>query len=101
MVLPTHQESYNPSKEYLLDEEEKKAWEEQDPEERTLHYLPKSHPNLRSVSAYEHSVQERFDRCLDLYLCPRLKKKRLAMTKEELLPKLPKPQELRPFPTAP
>ncbi|MFS7970362.1 putative BOP1 domain-containing protein [Helianthus anomalus] len=34
--------------------------------------------SLRSVPAYEKSVWETFDRCLDLYLFPRARKKRVA-----------------------
>ena len=34
--------------------------------------------SLRSVPAYESAVKESFDRCLDLYLCPRARKKRVS-----------------------
>lgn len=34
--------------------------------------------SLRSVPAYENAVKEGFDRCLDLYLCPRARKKRVS-----------------------
>lgn len=70
-----------------------------DPEDRPLNYTPESHDVLRHVPQYDNFIKERFERCLDLYLAPRLVKKRLNMTAEELLPKLPKPNELRPFPT--
>lgn len=33
---------------------------------------------LRSVPAYEKALREGFDRCLDLYLCPRTRKKRVS-----------------------
>ena len=62
-----------------------------DEEDRPMNYIPTAHPNLRSVSAYDRFINERFDRCLDLYLCPRLKKKRLNMEADQLMPKLPKP----------
>lgn len=45
------------------------------------------------------TVRERFERCLDLYLCPRTKRTRLDIDPESLVPKLPKPRELRPFPS--
>lgn len=39
--------------------------------------------SLRSVPAYEKAVQETFDRCLDLYLCPRVHKKRVRIGKND------------------
>ena len=48
---------------------------------------------------YSSFIKERFERCLDLYLCPRSKKKRINVDPQSLLPKLPKPQDLQPFPT--
>ncbi|KAL7471717.1 hypothetical protein ACHAXS_012015 [Conticribra weissflogii] len=98
---PGHAYSYNPPEEYLPNEEELKEWEELDPEDRPYgHFIPKKHPNLRSVGAYEHAVRERFERCLDLYLCPRAMKRRLNIDPESLVPSLPKASDLRPFPTA-
>ena len=98
---PGHAESYNPPDEYLPTEEEKKGWEEMDVKERPHGLLvPKKFPNLRSVGAYEHAVRERFERCLDLYLCPRLMKRRLNIDPESLVPSLPKASDLRPFPTS-
>lgn len=44
-------------------------------------------------------MNERFERCLDLYLCPRVVKQRLNVDPKSLLPQLPKPRELQPFPT--
>jgi ribosome biogenesis protein ERB1 len=48
---------------------------------------------------YEDFIKERFERCLDLYLCPRSRKKRINIDPESLVPKLPKPADLQPFPT--
>jgi ribosome biogenesis protein ERB1 len=98
---PGHAESYMPPDEYLPSEEEIKEWEDMEPKDRPHGLLvPKKFPNLRSVGAYEHSVREAFERCLDLYLCPRSMKRRLNIDPETLVPKLPKSQDLRPFPTA-
>ena len=47
---------------------------------------------------YEDFIKERFERCLDLYLCPRSRKKRINIDPESLVPKLPKPADLQPFP---
>lgn len=98
---PGHAESYIPPDEYLPTEEDLKEWEDLDPKDRPHGLLvPKKHKNLRSVGAYEFSVREAFERCLDLYLCPRIMKRRLNIDPESLVPKLPKASDLRPFPTA-
>lgn len=99
MALPGHAESYNPPPEYLLTEPEELAWQNQDPEERKLNFLPKRYSSLRLVPGYSNFIKEQFERCLDLYLCPRQRKMRMNVNPEDLIPKLPKPQELRPFPT--
>lgn len=52
------------------------------------------------VGAYAGLVKERFERCLDLYLCPRAFKRRLNIDPESLVPRLPRPRELKPFPNA-
>lgn len=96
--LPGHAESYNPPEEYLLTEEEKAAMEEQDPSERQYNFIPKKHSCLRHVAGYENFVKERYERCLDLYLCPRKLKRRLNIDPETLVPRLPRPRELRPYP---
>ncbi|KXZ47270.1 hypothetical protein GPECTOR_36g122 [Gonium pectorale] len=69
-----------------------------DPEDRPRQ-LPQSFPSLRAVPAYSEFIKERFERCLDLYLCPRVRRKRLDIKPEALVPQLPKPRDLQPFPT--
>ncbi|KZS98013.1 BOP1NT-domain-containing protein [Sistotremastrum niveocremeum HHB9708] len=96
--LPTNSESYNPPPEYLPSEEEKKQWEETEKEDRERDYLPQSYPSLRLVPAYDQFIQEQFQRQLDLYLAPRLQKKKLNIDPESLIPKLPSPNSLKPFP---
>ncbi len=71
--------SYNPPAEYLPTTAERKQWEETDPEEREKEYLPKKFDSLRKVPGYEMFVKERFERCLDLYLAPRVRKNRLRI----------------------
>lgn len=56
-------------------------------------------PHRPQVPLYSQLLQERFERCLDLYLCPRTVKKRMNVDPESLLPKLPKPSELKPYPS--
>merc|ERR1719343_1312955 len=82
-----------------MTEEEKKAWEDQDETERKLTHLPEKYDALRRVPAYKEFIVERFKRCLDLYLVPRALKQRMNVDPESLLPKLPSPKDLRPFPT--
>uniref|UniRef100_UPI003AAA9494 ribosome biogenesis protein bop1 n=1 Tax=Centroberyx gerrardi TaxID=166262 RepID=UPI003AAA9494 len=97
--LPGHQESYNPPPEYLLTEEERALWDQQDPEDRKVPFVPRRFSSLRLVPAFPRFVHERFERCLDLYLCPRQRKMRVNVNPEDLIPKLPKPKDLQPFPT--
>lgn len=99
LSLPGHAESYNPSEEYLLSQEETREWLDKDPEDREPGVLPQKFEQLRKVPAFQQFVKERFERCLDLYLCPRVRRKKLSVDPEKLVPKLPKPAELRPFPT--
>ncbi|RFU35982.1 hypothetical protein B7463_g348, partial [Scytalidium lignicola] len=96
---PGYDMSYNPPPEYLPTKKEKEAWESADPEDRGKEYLPTGYDSLRKVPAYNELIKERFERCLDLYLAPRVRKNRLNIDPEFLLPKLPRPEELKPFPT--
>ncbi|KAG8533483.1 Ribosome biogenesis protein erb1 [Bacidia gigantensis] len=96
---PGYEESYHPPPEYLPDDEEKKAWDEQDEEDKEKDFLPTNHDSLRKVPGYDSFLKEKFERCLDLYLAPRIRRSKLNIDPESLLPKLPSPEELRPFPT--
>ena len=98
--LPIHSESVNPPEEYLFDDNEKEKWEEDDPEDREINYLPQKFESLRKVPMYQDLIKEHFERCLDLYLCPRLLKKKVNITDaSKLIPELPSPNDLKPFPT--
>ena len=97
---PGYEESYHPPPEYLPDRSEKRAWEEADEEDREQDFLPTNHDSLRKVPGYEKFVKEKFERCLDLYLAPRVRRSKLNIDPESLLPKLPSPSELKPFPTS-
>lgn len=96
---PGYDMSYNPPPEYLPTAEEKAAWDNLEPEEREKEYLPAKFDSLRKVPGYGEFVKERFERCLDLYLAPRVRKNRLNIDPNSLLPKLPRPEDLKPFPT--
>lgn len=97
-VLPGHIESYNPPEEYLFTEEEKQAWLEKDPQNRDIPFLPQKYASLRRVPGYENVLKERFERCLDLFLCPRIVRPRINVDPESLIPELPDPESLKPFP---
>lgn len=101
VTFPGHAESYNPPKEYLFDAKEMKEWHKykDEPQRRKLHFMPQRYNSLREVPAYSRYVRERFLRCLDLYLCPRAKRMKLTIDAEYLIPKLPSPKDLQPFPT--
>ncbi|CAL4998536.1 unnamed protein product [Urochloa decumbens] len=95
--LPGHEESYNPSVEYVPTQEEIDSYQLMYEEDRPK-FIPKRFESLRSVPAYEKALREGFDRCLDLYLCPRARKKRINIDPESLKPKLPSKKDLRPYP---
>jgi ribosome biogenesis protein ERB1 len=97
--LPGHEESYNPPAEYLPAADEKKAIVAAAEANEQAPFVPTSFECLRKVPQYERLVQERFERCLDLYLCPRVRSRRVPYKAEDLVPKaLPKPADLRPYP---
>ncbi len=82
----------------VLMQEERNAQELLDDEDKP-DFTPQAFDSLRQVPMYSSFIKERFERCLDLYLCPRSKKKRINVDPQSLVPKLPKPQDLQPFPT--
>ncbi|CAK8564285.1 unnamed protein product [Lathyrus sativus] len=95
--LPGHDESYNPPLEYIPTQEEINSYQLMFEEDRPK-FIPKSFTSMRSIPAYENAMKEAFERCLDLYLCPRIRKKRLNIDPESLKPKLPSKKELKPYP---
>ncbi|KAK2958750.1 putative Ribosome biogenesis protein bop1 [Blattamonas nauphoetae] len=96
--LPGHAESYNPPTEYLFTEEEKKEWEETEPEDRVIPFIPQKFDTLRHVPAYEGILRDQYQRYLDLHAFPRLEKRRVQIDPDSLLPSLPQPSDLLPFP---
>ncbi|XP_061375970.1 ribosome biogenesis protein BOP1 homolog [Gastrolobium bilobum] len=96
--FPGHEESYNPPLEYIPTQEEINAYQLMYEEDRPK-FIPKSFTSMRSIPAYDNAMKDCFERCLDLYLCPRVRKKRLNIDPESLKPKLPSRKELKPYPT--
>ncbi|XP_038997863.1 ribosome biogenesis protein BOP1 homolog isoform X2 [Hibiscus syriacus] len=97
--LPGHEESYNPSLEYIPTQEEITSYQMMYEEDRPK-FIPKRFTSFRSIPAYENAIKDSFERCLDLYLCPRVRKKRINIDPETLKPKLPNKKDLRPYPFA-
>ncbi|KAK9678863.1 hypothetical protein RND81_11G237700 [Saponaria officinalis] len=97
--LPGHEESYNPSLEYIPTQEEIDSYELMYEEDRPK-LIPRRYDSLRSIPAYDKALMERMERCLDLYMCPRVRKKRLNIDPESLKKKdLPKAKDLKPYPS--
>jgi len=65
MYIPSH-----------IVQEEK--WRDTEPEDRRQNFIPQKFSNLRSVPGYSRFINERFERSLDLYLCPRQRKMRVS-----------------------
>ncbi|KAL9258957.1 Ribosome biogenesis protein BOP1-like protein [Drosera capensis] len=91
--LPGHEEAYNPSPEYIPSQEEINSFQLLYEEDRPK-FIPQRH-----VPAWVNATKESFDRHLDLYLCARVRKKRINIDPESLKPKLPSRKDLRPYPT--
>jgi ribosome biogenesis protein ERB1 len=104
--LPKHAESYNLPAEYLFDDKEEAEWRERqahpdlDEPINPDDYLPQKYSALRLLPGYSRSVHECYARCLDLLLCPRAIKNKININPDSLLPELPDPRDLRPFPIA-
>ena len=96
---PTTRESYNPDEKLLMTKEQETEWKASHTEDREIEYIPRKFDCLRKVEAYESTLRERFERCLDLYLAPRIKKRKVHMNPDDLLPDLPQPSTLKPFPS--
>ena len=77
---------------YLICEPSEEPWK------RKYNFVPEKYSSLRKVPAFKNFIQERFERCLDLYLAPRARKQRLTIQPEDLVPQLPDPKDLQPFP---
>ena len=54
--------------------------------------------SLRCLRANAHFVKDCFNRCLDLYLCPRVQKQILQVDPNSILPTVPDLSNLKPFP---
>eukprot|EP01053_Blabericola_migrator_P003426 Blabericola_migrator_1__3425@NODE_2007_length_3430_cov_42_687779_g1226_i1_p1_GENE_NODE_2007_length_3430_cov_42_687779_g1226_i1NODE_2007_length_3430_cov_42_687779_g1226_i1_p1_ORF_typecomplete_len599_score129_63BOP1NT/PF08145_12/6_4e75ANAPC4_WD40/PF12894_7/1_1e05ANAPC4_WD40/PF12894_7/7_3WD40/PF00400_32/8_2e06WD40/PF00400_32/1_4e03WD40/PF00400_32/1_5e02Ge1_WD40/PF16529_5/0_00046Frtz/PF11768_8/0_016Frtz/PF11768_8/1_4e03_NODE_2007_length_3430_cov_42_687779_g1226_i114203216 len=98
MPVPGHAASYNPPEEYLMTDEEKIKWQEQHPDDRALDFIPEKYKSMRHIPGYDKLLLDRFNRCLDLYLCPRTVQKLKITNLEDILPELPSLDQYMPFP---
>ena len=65
-------------------------------------YNPKDNKDdgiLRRIPRYDNLIEEELERCCDLFLSARTIRKKLDLKENDILPDLPKPEELKPFPT--
>jgi len=98
--LPGHAESFNPPEEFLWTEKEKKYQLSLPPNKRQYNFIPTKYNSLREIEAYPNLVVENHERCLDLYMAVRGEQKRKqGPTVRQRFDQLPKPKDLRPFPT--
>lgn len=95
---PGNEESFNPPQEYLFNHEQALKFKRIAPQDRNGRVLPKKYDSMRKIPQFGRYVHERFERCLDLYLCPRKVRKTTMINPKDLLPKLPNISELKPFP---
>lgn len=95
---PGTYESYRPPPEYLPSEKAKQRQSRLRAVDRKEHFLPCAFDALRHVPFYNHTIQDRYQRCLDLAFFPRAQRTRLVVDPNRLLPDLPDPKDLRPYP---
>ena len=95
---PGTYESYRPPAEYLPSEKAIAKFKRLRNIDKKEHFLPEQFDSLRHVPFYKRTIQDRYQRCLDLSLYPRRQRTRLIVDPSKLLPELPDPKDLRPFP---
>ncbi|KAF2368412.1 WD40 repeat [Trinorchestia longiramus] len=99
--LPTNSNSYNPPPEFLPTKYQLDWIRSKHVKQRAEinNRLPKKYDSLRLVPNHKTYVMDVFNRCLDLYMSSRFAYKKIVGTSKDLLPELPRPRDLRPFPT--
>ncbi|CAH6722771.1 ribosome biogenesis protein Erb1p [[Candida] jaroonii] len=98
LLPPTHEQSYNPPEEYLLTEKEVEDLKNNEDIDDLKKIIPQKYNSLRKVPGYQQGLRENFERSLDLYLAPRVRHNKLNIDPESLIPDLPSPKDLNPFP---
>ncbi|EUD65828.1 hypothetical protein C922_03811 [Plasmodium inui San Antonio 1] len=96
-ILPGHKYSYNPPPELMYNSAERRKILKQNNDA----FIPQNFEKIRNIEFYKKTYFELYQRCLDIYLCSRSLKNVLHIKKEDLLPKLPSTQSLKPYPHHP
>jgi len=60
---------------------------------------PSGVKSLRQLMTNVQFIKERFNRCLDLYLCPRVERQVVHTSPDSILPEIPQVATLKPFPS--
>lgn len=76
---PGTYESYHPPAEYLPSEAAIQRQARLRAIDRKEHFLPHAFEALRHVPFYHHTIQDRYQRCLDLAFFPRAQRTRLVI----------------------
>lgn len=98
--LPDTELSYNPPESYLeLNKKELEDNDQIEDEEKESKPEIKIYDALRKIPKYNKLLEENFERCCDLVMSSRFVKKKTDIKVEDILPTLPKPEDLKPFPT--
>jgi len=103
--LPDVEESYNPPDNVVESLTERK----QEFDKNNIYNLPvtedekifeaKKYDCLRKIPFYKDLLPENFYRMCDLFMSSRVIRKKKDLNEQDLIPQLPKPEELKPFPT--
>lgn len=97
--LPRSSESYRPPAHLLPTKTQFDAWHTTHKRDRKPYeFLPTQFNTLREVPWYAQTIRERYQRCTDILDATRKQRKRKYDDPMKLLPELPPPQDLRPFP---
>ncbi|CAD2093874.1 ribosome biogenesis protein BOP1, putative [Plasmodium vinckei brucechwatti] len=96
-ILPGHKYSYNPPPELIYTESDERNILKNNKDA----FIPKNCEKVTNIEYYKKTYYDLYQRCLDIYLCSRSVKSVLDIKKEDLLPKLPTTQSLKPYPQYP
>jgi len=102
--LPSNSRSYRPPPEFLPSkgrvEQLMAAAKTQKRRQIIQSRIPQSHDSLRTIPNNANYFMDVFNRMTDLYMAPRFAYRKVIAKSKDLLPDLPKPSDLRPYPTA-
>jgi len=103
--LPDVEQSYNAPDNVIKslierkEEFDKKNIYGLEPDEDEKVFEARKYESLRKIPVYSSLIRENFERLCDLFMSARYIRKKKDIKEEDLIPQLPKPEELKPFPT--